>query len=268
MARISDAERIRRLLESAGGSLGRREIIEALGLSDERYVDVVKELIDEKEVAKNLGRAGGLRLRATERETEALPRRRSSTDTSALPLEKEYYSPFADYLRTAAKKDNGKSVVLNTHMTKAGKWETPDLAEVRITPFPMVGQWELRVAVYELKRENSWTIDSVLQAATYNEFAHESWLVVPAGDDGDWVEYFGQRVVDKAGGLGIGLGTFDAKERTLKKHMWPQWKQLPSLSRQQEWLENVIERLGESKKKEEIAGHIRWARDKAVSGRD
>ncbi|MEW6245820.1 MAG: hypothetical protein AB1555_03815 [Nitrospirota bacterium] len=268
MARISDAERIMRLLESAGGSLGRREIIEALGLSDERYTQVIEKLVDKKDAVKNRGRAGGLRLSATGREPEAIRRRPGATDTSTLPLEKEYYRPFAQYLRTAAESDNSKSLVLNTHKTKAGKWETPDLAEVRITPFPMVGQWELRVAVYELKREGSWNVESVLQAATYNEFAHESWLVVPAGDDGDWVEYFGKRVVDKAGDLGIGLGTFDATEHTLKKHMRPQWRQLPSLSRQQEWLEDVIERLGEEKLKEDIAGYIRWARSKAESGRD
>jgi hypothetical protein len=72
----------------------------------------------------------------------------------------------------------------------------------------MLGQWELRVATYELKRADAWTIDSVLQTATYGEFAHESWLVVPSGDDGDWVDHFTKRVVDKSGSFGIGLGTF------------------------------------------------------------
>ena len=137
-----------------------------------------------------------------------------------------------------------------------------------MTPFPMVGQWELRAVVYELKRQGGWSVESVLQAATYGEFAHESWLVVPDGSDDDWAEHFGRRVVDKAGDLGIGLGTFDAGNGILKKHMTPQRRQVPSLFRQQEWLESVIDRLGETKRKEEIAGHIRWAKSKAEFGRD
>ena len=162
-----------------------------------------------------------------------------------------------------------RSVVLNTHGTKAGKWETPDLAEVRVQPFPVVGQWELRIVTYELKRQDAWSIESVLQTATYNEFAHESWLVIPAGDDGDWTEYFGPRIVDKAGDFGIGPGSFDpAGKGTFHKHMTPQRKHIPSLSRLQSWLSRVIEQLGEEKKKGEIADNIRWARAKAEAGKD
>lgn len=172
---------------------------------------------------------------------------------------------------TAAKEnDTSKSVVLRTHQTRGGKWETPDLAEVRVTPLPMIGQWELRVATYELKRQNGWSVESVLQAATYQEFAHESWLVVPADEseeDLDWSEYFGRRVVEKAGAFGVGLATFHTKRRTLQKHTTAR-PQVPSLLRQHEWLESTIENIGEEKKKAEIAGHIRWARAKAEAGRD
>jgi hypothetical protein len=118
----------------------------------------------------------------------------------------------------------------------------------------MVGQWELRVLVYELKRQGGWSVESVLQAATYKDFAHESWLVVPAGPDGDWAEHFGKRVVEQAGDLGIGLGTFDADEGILKKHLTPQRGQVPSLTRQQEWLESALERLAERKKRAQPAG--------------
>lgn len=264
MPRIPDTQRIQRLLEGEGGSLGRRAIIEALGLSEQRYEDVAQALVDEDLVARNRGRTGGLRLLEEQDEAPESERAPKSDDRG---LEQDLYPEFAKYLVGAANKDETRSVVLETYRTKARKWETPDLAEVRVTPFPMVGQWELRVAVYELKRQDGWSVESVLQAATYNEFAQESWLVVPSGDDGDWSEYFGKRVVDKAGDLGIGLGSFDTHEGTLKKHMTPR-RQVPSLQRQQEWLESIVERLGDHRKKEEISGHIRWARSKAESGRD
>lgn len=268
MPRIPDAKRIERLLESEGGSLGRREIIEALGLSDDRYEKVARDLVAAGGAAKNRGRAGGLHLTTDDADDEDAAESEAAPESVAEGrLEKDLYPAFAKYLISAAKHDESKSVVLETHRTRARKWETPDLAEVRVTPFPMVGQWELRVAVYELKRQGAWGVESVLQAATYNEFAQESWLVVPVGEESDWSEHFGKRVVDKAGDLGIGLGSFDARERTLKKHMTPK-RQVPSLQRQQEWLESVIERLRDQGKKEDIAGYIRWARSKAESGRD
>ncbi len=62
MARISDAERLTRLLESAGGTVGRQEILEALNLSDERYSVVCSELIDKGVAERTPGRLGGLRL--------------------------------------------------------------------------------------------------------------------------------------------------------------------------------------------------------------
>lgn len=268
MPRIPDTERIERLLDSEGGSLGRREIIEALGLSDDRYEKVARDLVTAGRAAKNRGRAGGLHLTGDAEDADAPPESNDEPESvNEARFERDLYPAFAKYLIGAAKRDESKSVTLETYRTKARKWETPDLAEIRVTPFPMVGQWELRVAVYELKRQGGWSVESVLQAATYNEFAQESWLVVPAGDDGDWTEHFGKRIVDKAGDLGIGLGSFDVREGTLKKHMTPR-RQVPSLQRQQEWLESVLDRLREHGRKEEIASHIRWARSKAESGRD
>jgi predicted transcriptional regulator len=258
MARIKDAERIDRLLDSEGGSLGRREIIEALGLSVDRYEEVANELVKAGVAAKNRGRAGGLSLT-----TEGVSPDSVVPEPSKPGLERDLYPAFSEYLLSTAKKgDESRCVVLETHRTRARKWETPDLAEIRVTPFPMIGQWEFRVAVYELKRLESWTVDSVLQAAIYNEFAHESWLVIPAGDDADWSERFGPRLVDKAGDLGVGLGSFDEKKKTLQKHMTPR-RHAPSLARQQEWLEMVLDKLGTATTREEIANHVRWARSKS-----
>lgn len=265
MPRIPDVLRVQRLLQSEGGSLGRREIIEQLGLSDTRYQELAAELVAKKAVLKNRGRAGGLRLvdLATVVQING-----EAAKPNKPAREADLYAPFARYLERAAKEgDESRSVVLKTHDTKMGKWETPDLTEVRVTPFPMIGQWELKVATYELKRQGAWSVDSVLQTATYGEFAHESWLVVPSADTDDWVEHFGNRVVDKAGDFGIGLATFDEGAGTLKKHMKPRSK-VPVLSRMHEWLESVIERLSNSRARTEIGNNVRWARGKAEAGRD
>ncbi|MCC6900972.1 MAG: hypothetical protein IT377_18485 [Polyangiaceae bacterium] len=264
MARISDAERIRRLLVNEGGTLAKREIIEGLGLSSQRYEAVARELVDAKLAVKNRGRTGGLSLVAA-----APPRAADATPRAAdRPLEKDLYPAFTKYL-TDVPREESRSVVLDTHRTKAGKWETPDLTEVRVQPFPVVGQWELRVVTYELKRQDGWSVESVLQTATYNEFAHESWLVIPADPDTGWTEYFGPRVVDKAGDFGIGLGSFDGTgSGTFHKHMTPQRKHVPSLARVESWLNRVIEQLGAEDKKTDIANNIRWARAKAEAGKD
>ena len=264
MARISDTERVLRLLASEGGTLGKREIIENLGISEQRYKIVAGELVKSKLAVKNRGRAGGLALTAQSAPKPA----DAGSRVPDRPLERDLYPAFSKYL-TVASGDESKSVVLETYRTKAGKWETPDLTEVRVQPFPIVGQWELRVVTYELKRQAGWSVESVLQTATYNEFAHESWLVIPAEDEADWTEYFGPRVVDKAGDFGIGLGSFDSDGTgTFHKHMTPQRKHVPSLARVESWLTRVIGQLGAEKQKSEIANNIRWAKAKAEAGKD
>lgn len=267
MARIADTDRILRLLDGDGGSLGRREIIEGLGITDERYEEVANQLVAKKQVTKNRGRTGGLRLTSQDSARDA------EAPDKTTGLERDLYAPFAGYLvATAARSGESRSVILDTHNTHARKWETPDLTEVRVTPFPAVGQWELRIIAYELKRQGAWSVDSVLQAATYREFAHESWLVVPAREDEDedldWVEHFTKRVVDQAGTLGVGLATLNVKTNALKKHTTPPRGQAPTLSRQQEWLDNMFELLREPKKRSEIADNIGWASRKAGAGRD
>lgn len=264
MARISDAERIARLLRGGGGSLGRRAIIEELGLSDARYDAVAQELVSAEIAVKNRGRAGGLQLTALKTGRAAEPAER---ETVRRGLERDMYPGFETYLVGAAKGDKSRSIILRTHTTRAGKWETPDLTEVRVTPFPIIGQWELRVITYELKRQDGWSIESVLQTATYREFAHECWLVAPAGDE-DWTEYFGTRLVDKAGDFGIGIATFDDAAKAFKKHLTPEAAHSPGLTRLQDWLEASIDRLGEHAKKKELADNIRWAKSKADAGRD
>ncbi len=259
-----DAERLRRLLETEGGTLGRREIMESLGLSEDQYDEASAELVSSNVARKNRGRSGGLSLLEPTVDENA----RNVRAETGRAKERELYPPFTAYLEEGAKEgDFSRSVVLETHRTRQRKWETPDLTEVRVTPFPMLGQWELRVATYELKRADAWTIDSVLQTATYNEFAHESWLVVPSGDDGDWVNYFTPRVVDRAGGFGIGLATFSEETGVMKKHMVAR-RQLPDLAKLHEWLEEVVDRLRRPELKKDIANNIAWAKRKAEAGRD
>ena len=72
MARISDTERVWRLLKSVGGTAGRQEILEALSLSVERYSVVLSDLINTGVVERNPGRLGGARLIGSRK-----PRRRN-----------------------------------------------------------------------------------------------------------------------------------------------------------------------------------------------
>jgi len=128
----------------------------------------------------------------------------------------------------------------------------------------MIGQWELRVVTYELKRQEAWTVESVLQAASYNEFAHESWLIVPSGDDGDddSADYFGKGIVTKAGNFGVALGpSTQRKERTETR---ARTRLAPLLSRQHDWLD-LFDRTNRPREKANgDRRQHRWSRDKAT----
>ncbi len=130
---------------------------------------------------------------------------------------------------------------------------------MRITPFPTIGQWELRLITYELKRRDEWTVESVLQTATYNGFADESLLVVPAESDVDWAELFGPRILDESARFGIGLATFDVDNKIMRTHTSAQ-PQRPSLERKNKRLETIFERLADREKSEGVDNSIRWAK--------
>jgi hypothetical protein len=256
MSRISDKDRILNLLQGAeDGALGRREIIEGLGLSDERYNNVADQLVSDKSASKQRGRAGGLRLGSDVAKAVAEKAAQRPADK---PLERDLYPAFERYLESASKGQGSRSVILPTHKTRARKWETPDFVEVRITPFPVIGQWELRLITYELKRRDEWSVESVLQTATYNGFADESLLVVPAEPEVDWAELFGPRIVDESARFGIGLVTFDVHNKILRTHTSAQ-PQRPSLERKNKRLETIFERLADREKQENVANFIRWA---------
>jgi hypothetical protein len=265
MSRIADRDRIVKLLQGSDGqNLGRRDIIDTLNLSDDRYNDVADELCEEDVVAKNRGRTGGLRLVAAARPARPVSKRRSEPDEA--PRESELYPPFGRYVRSQAERNDGKSVVLETHQRRIGKWRTPDFVEVRVTPFATVGQWELRIVAYELKRAGAYNAESVLQAAAYSQFAHESWLVVPSGEgDEPWTSRFGPDLVHKAAHFSVGLAIFDEAIPELHKHTHPRPQQAPLVSAQHVWLEDVIGGLGETKVKDEIAQNIESAKRHARS---
>ena len=95
-ARISDEARVVRLLEGEGGSVGRREIIVALGLSDDRYSEIAQRLVNKKTVTSNRGRAGGLQLGEAEvRQPKPIP---EPVERVNPPLEKDLYPAFVKYL--------------------------------------------------------------------------------------------------------------------------------------------------------------------------
>ncbi len=248
------------LENSERGECSRRDILETLGISLERFATVREDLLEDGSVETISGRLGGLRLVLSSRTTKRRHEQKHAPATSA--PESALYAPFEKYLLHVGEAEEdatqSRSIVVRTHKQRRGKWERPDLVEVRVAPLPMIGQWDLRVIAYELKRADAWSVDSVLQAASYAEFAHESWLVVPAAKNTAWDEHFGREVISKAAQFSIGLGSFSARDGILTKHTTARI-QTPAAERVHEWLSGLIE--GEQAKR--LAENIRWAKAKA-----
>jgi hypothetical protein len=165
------------LAETSGLSSAR--IKTALKLADERYEAVRGELITDGLAEKYTGRGGGLRLtKKGEREVSPEPE-----GVSAFGREDAMYQPLIDALERdagdALEREAGEgSVIFETaSLRKRGKWQNPDVTELRVDVFPRLRQRRTLVITYEAKPWGAWDIHAVFEAASHARFAHESHLV-------------------------------------------------------------------------------------------
>lgn len=181
MPKISDCERVLRLLQETEG-LSSRKIKTELNLSDDRYDAVRQSMLDEGLVEKYVCRGGGIRL--TPKGDKATPTNEITSSTVAREL--DLYGPLVTLLEAQAKEDDTEVVVCATHSLRArGRWQNPDVTHVAIEYYQHLRKTRITVATYEVKQFPRWTVDAVYEAASHRRFAHEAWVVLewPNGTD-------------------------------------------------------------------------------------
>ena len=213
MARTTDRDRVLGLLAETPG-LSSARIKTALNLGEDRYDNVRDELIDDGLAEKYVCRGGGLRLtKKGERDVSPEPEGESAFDREAT-----MYEPLIHALKGDA--GDGSVIFETASLRQRGKWQNPDVTELRVDVFPRLRQRRTLVISYEAKLWGAWDINAVFEAASHARFAHESYLVL------EWIEKgFSlddphlDQVVRECRRFGIGLLTLEAHYKSHRVHI-------------------------------------------------
>ncbi len=177
MTRPPDRNRLLWLLQEQGGT-SNQQIRSVLNLKDDRYRELVNELLDEQIIEKFRCRGGGIRL------TEKGAKSGVPGAESAVAKERNLYEPFIEALKAEAEENEEAGLVFNTSsLRKRGKWSNPDVTKVAIRSFPILRSHKVLLTTFELKQWKRWNIDAVFEAAAHRRFAHESFLVLEWAKD-------------------------------------------------------------------------------------
>jgi hypothetical protein len=241
MARTTDRDRVLGLLAETSG-LSNARIKNSLNLGDDRYDAVRDELIADGLAEKYVCHGGGLRLtKKGEREVSPEPEGESAFDR-----EDAMYEPLID----ALKRDAGEgSVIFETaSLRKRGKWQNPDVTELRVDVFPRLRQRRTLVISYEAKPWGCWDISAVFEAASHARFAHEGYLVL------EWIEKgFSlddprlDQVVRECRRFGIGLMTLEAYYSSHRVYIRLEAQRtVPKDNDVEVWLDHALSRRSEA----------------------
>lgn len=243
MPKASDRDRILLLLNETDG-LSNLRIRTELNLSNERYAEVRKSLVDENLVEKYVCRGGGIRLtRKGEKESPAY-----EDTSSTVNKEAELYPHLIDFLEEQAKEDDIQAVLCSTHSLKArGKWQNPDVTRTVIVYYPNLRKMHVTVTTYEVKQFPSWNVSAVYEAAAHHRFSHEAYVVLewPNGVNFSLTDptHKIDQIARECQRFGVGLATLHPYYKSYR--LWPRLEPSPSTPDDEDveaWLDYMFSR--------------------------
>jgi hypothetical protein len=175
-----------------GKTIGNIALIRKLGWAEDAYWPVRDALIDRGELVRGGGRGGSVYRVIADVEEDDLdlgavaPARRAG-----LAVEKDLYEPIRKVLKKSWAKDQRfltNSIVKTIANVRqgaggTGKWSQPDLLFLGLPKYELMGQSELNVVTFEVKRLGGWDIKSIYQAEAHKQNANYSYVFLHNEDD-------------------------------------------------------------------------------------
>lgn len=250
--RPSDATRILRILMEADGSTNSRLKTET-ELSDDRYNKVKKELLDQGYIEQYRCRGGGIKI--TNNGEKSLNTQKDNYK-SIVSGEKDLYEPFSKIIKKQIFEDGSNSICIETsNLKKKGKWSNPDFTQISKESYKFLRKSDIIVSTYEIKQFPSFDSGSVFEAAAHLRFSHESTLVL------EWPKELVFNLSDRAYRIDeiatecqrhrVGLAIMKPYHNSFRLHTHVEsYRTNPQDADIESWLEYIIERLSDSKRKE------------------
>lgn len=248
--RPTDTLRVLRALFESDG-LSNAYLRAELNLTDSRYEEIQKSLLDEKLIEKYRCRSGGVRLTKKGEQSVPVPEK---GPPSSVKYEKDLYEPLIDFLKRQAQEDDVSSIPINTaNLRTKGKWQNPDITQLTIEHYQYLRKKELVVTTYEVKQWGRWDTGVVFEAASHKRFSHEAIVVLewPEGVEFSLSDptYRLDEISRECQRFEVGLCTLRPYYSSYRLHSHiDSERHAPSDSAVESWLEYMFERLPTARK--------------------
>jgi hypothetical protein len=247
--RPTDRLRILNLLSESGG-LSNAYIRGELNLTDGRYDELKKALLDEGILEVYRCRSGGVRL-TPQGQRSVQGEVRAAMPSSSVARESDLYRHVVSYLEKQAAEDEIASVVVDTaSLRNRGKWQNPDVTQVTIEKFKYLKTQSIIVSTYEVKQFGSWDVNAVYESASHRRFSHRAAVVLewPSTEPFSLssTNYRINQIAAECQRFQVGLYTLRKYYSSFRLHLEIEPVQhVPSNDDLERWLEYMMSRNGE-----------------------
>ena len=158
-------------------AMSNAQIKSRLDISDERYLSVKKELLENAYIEKYQCRGGGIKI--TQKGEKFISASFEKEYKSTVIKEGELYEPFLKSLQKEIVENEENAIVLDTSsLRKKGKWANPDIIKIAYRKYPLLRINSIAIITYEIKQANKWNNSCVYETASHSIFSNESYVVL------------------------------------------------------------------------------------------
>ncbi|HIJ83946.1 MAG: hypothetical protein HW380_369 [Magnetococcales bacterium] len=195
----SDKDNMLSALVNSNGQLSYSRLIEVLDWDEDKFKSVLNQIINEELAEKYRCRGGGVRLTESGLSSSA----RLKKIKSAVAAEIELYPILIDLLKEDAEFEEENSDVFDiSRMRMSGLWQNPDVLKITVTDYSVLKKKIIHVTSFEVKKADSWGINSVFEAASHSRFVNDSYFVLERENE----EISGlEEAIDACRYFGVGL---------------------------------------------------------------
>lgn len=187
MPKLPDRERLLAALPEDGAFITNREVREELNLTEDRYWEVRRKLLDDGLII--IGRGYGGRV-ALKQGTSKLASSGKPNGASAeiaeieedVKAEKALYQPFADAIKKLSQDEGLDQTIVQVTAWAAkkknlGPWTQPDVCRVSIQNLTYLKQKIVELTTYEIK-PSICDVHGIYEALSHSRRAHRSYLAL------------------------------------------------------------------------------------------
>ncbi len=187
MPKLPDRDRLLAALPEDGTFITNREVREKLNLTEDRYWEVRRKLLDDGLIIIGRGYGGRVALKQATSKLASAGKPNGAREEIAeieedVKVEKALYQPFADAIKKLSQDEGLDQTIVQvtawaTKRKNLGPWTQPDVCRVSIQNLVYLKQKIVELTTYEIK-PSICDVHGIYEALSHSRRAHRSYLAV------------------------------------------------------------------------------------------